>query len=159
MPGLFVGEDEAELSDVLVLPITLTRNRCCEFCPKMLLWTSQLWKRCEFRSLCHQCSCLSSGLSVTNAPACSLKDLFSDVLRKTHQNSLFSLPTLCHQCSLGWKLKCELKWYQKVCTHWHHAPSIHNELWISLESWLRTEVSNRKCAWSAHFPSFTPWIL
>jgi hypothetical protein len=70
---------------------------------QMLLWTSQLWKRCEFRSLCHQCSCLSSGLYVTNAPTCSLKDLFSDVLRETHQNSLFSLPTLCHQCSLGWK--------------------------------------------------------
>jgi len=57
MPGLFVGEDETELSDVLVLPTTLTRNRGCEFCPK-----------CSFEP--RNCGKdVSSGHYVTNAPA------------------------------------------------------------------------------------------
>ena len=57
MPGLFVGEDETELSDVFVLPITLTRNRCCEFCPKRSFEPRNCGKD------------VSSGHYVTNAPA------------------------------------------------------------------------------------------
>ena len=121
-----------------------SRNRCCGVLSQMLLWTSQQWKRCELRPLCHQRSWPASGLChqcsnllkvyVPNAPTFfrSMSPMLQPSLGLCPQcsNLLTKGTVLCHvlrkthrnhSSAFPWnlvrldtKLKCELKCYQKV---------------------------------------------